>query len=253
MKILTNKAVIKVSGSDSTTFLQGQLSNDITQIDESTAQLNALCQHQGKIIALLTVVKKDDYFYILIPNSMLDIVFNRLSMFVIMSAVTLEKTKLSVAGDIGGDGQYRLTDEISYDVLEDHDFEEDEFFAATCIEDKIPEVYPQTSEKFVPQMLNLDIDEFGVNFKKGCYTGQEVVARLHYLGKAKRRLFKFNSDFEVKVGDELIVENSNSQKASGIVVDVVNLPAFCLFLATLEVDKTAEKITINNQPIHFDA
>ena len=54
--------------------------------------------------------------------------------------------------------------------------------------------FSMTSEKLVPQMLNLDIDEFGVNFSKGCYPGQEVVARLHYLGSAKRRLFAFESE-----------------------------------------------------------
>ena len=84
-----------------------------------------------------------------------------------------------------------------------------------CIESGIPEVFLSTSEKFVPQMLNLDIDEFGVNFSKGCYPGQEVVARLHYLGEAKRRLFSFTSDSEMKVGESLFCASSKAAKARG--------------------------------------
>jgi len=246
-----NKQAIKVSGSDGLSFLQGQLSNDISKIGDKTAQINALCQHQGKIIAILTIVKKDDSFYLILPNSMVDIVIKRLSMFIIMSDVKLEISDFTVVGRINGSGEYKLNAKISYDLLKNN-IDTDEKFNAICIENKIPEIYPQTSEKFVPQMLNLDIDEFGVNFTKGCYTGQEVVARLHYLGKAKRRLFKFSSDFEVKIGDELIVEGSQSQKASGIVVDIVKLPDLYQFIATLEVGKTNDKITIDGKVININ-
>jgi folate-binding protein YgfZ len=249
MQFLTDNKVLKISGSDAQSFLQGQLTNDINNLDERTAQLNALCQHQGKIIALVTVVKKSDDFYVIIASSMLEIVKNRLSLFIIMSDVVITTTSYSVIGCLDGSGEYVLTDEISYNLQDNHTLENDEIFEATLIENNIPEIYPQTSEKFVPQMLNLDIDEFGVNFKKGCYTGQEVVARLHYLGKAKRRMFKFSSDTKVQVGDELHVESSTSSKASGVVVRVVKLPAFYQFLATLEVDKTTENITIDNQKI----
>jgi folate-binding protein YgfZ len=83
------------------------------------------------------------------------------------------------------------------------------------IDSQIPEVYLTSSEKFVPQMLNLDINEVGVNFSKGCYPGQEVVARLHYLGEAKRRLFAFKSDSEMKVGDSLYCSSSKAAKARG--------------------------------------
>ena len=60
---LNNRALLKLSGSDTQSFLQGQLSNDIDAIVESTVQLSAYCQHQGKIIALLWVMKRDDVFY----------------------------------------------------------------------------------------------------------------------------------------------------------------------------------------------
>ena len=119
---------------------------------------------------------------------------------------------------------------------------------------KRQEVFHSTSEKFVPQMLNLDIDEVGVNFSKGCYPGQEVVARLHYLGEAKRRLFAFRCDSEVQIGDNLYCSSSNAAKAradrykgSGMVINKVKYNSKFYCLATLDVDLKDEKITINNE------
>jgi len=98
----------------------------------------------------------------------------------------------------------------------------------------------------IPQMLNLDINEVGVNFSKGCFPGQEVVARLHYLGKAKRRLFAFKSDSPLSIGDTLHCAESKSAKASGSVVSKVKFGANFYCLATLEVENKDNKITINN-------
>ena len=123
-----------------------------------------------------------------------------------------------------------------------------------CIDYHIPEVFLSSSEKFVPQMLNLDIDEVGVSFSKGCYPGQEVVARLHYLGEAKRRLFAFKSEHEIKVGDSLYCPSSKAAKArgsrykgSGLVVNSVKLNSLFYCLATLDVDLLDSKITLNNE------
>jgi len=117
---------------------------------------------------------------------------------------------------------------------------------AACIANDIPEVTLATSEKFVPQLLNLDINEVGVNFTKGCYPGQEVVARLHYLGKSKRRMRQFECEGEVNIGDELVVAGSKSAKASGVVVRRVKLGAKSSFLATVEVAYEDDKITLND-------
>jgi folate-binding protein YgfZ len=122
------------------------------------------------------------------------------------------------------------------------------------IDSQIPEVYLTSSEKFVPQMLNLDINEVGVSFSKGCYPGQEVVARLHYLGEAKRRLFAFTSESEIKVGDSLYCASSKTAKVrgsrykgSGLVVNSVKYYSLFYCLATLDIDLLDSKITLKNE------
>jgi len=84
----------------------------------------------------------------------------------------------------------------------------------------LPSVYPETADAFVPQMTNMQLVD-GVSFTKGCYTGQEVVARMQYLGKLKRRMYyaEVDSATPPKPGDELHAPGSTSEQASGRVVD----------------------------------
>jgi len=83
-----------------------------------------------------------------------------------------------------------------------------------------PTIYLETKEAFVPQMVNLELIE-GVSFKKGCYTGQEIVARMHYLGKLKRRMYPlhFSSDEAIKPGMVLYSAENNTDQSIGTVVD----------------------------------
>lgn len=83
----------------------------------------------------------------------------------------------------------------------------------------IPSVWAQTMEEFVPQMVNLDLIG-GVNFKKGCYPGQEIVARMHYLGKAKRRMFHLQgATAEIpKPGTDLFLATGDGQSAGQVVI-----------------------------------
>ena len=83
-----------------------------------------------------------------------------------------------------------------------------ESWHASDIEAKIPNIFKESQDKFIPQSLNLDLID-AINFKKGCYTGQEIVARTHYLGKPKRRMFLggISINEPPKVGDEISVEN----------------------------------------------
>ena len=87
---LKNRSLLRVSGSDAQTFLQGQLSNDISKLDALSVQLNAYCQHQGKILALFWVTKNEDSFLLSFPSDLLEVIKPRLQMFVIMSDVVIE-------------------------------------------------------------------------------------------------------------------------------------------------------------------
>lgn len=87
----------------------------------------------------------------------------------------------------------------------------------------VPQIYPETSEAFVPQMLNLELLG-GVDFKKGCYPGQEIVARLHYRGGLKQRMYRLHADSAALPGTPVYAPESPGQ-AAGTVVDAAVAPA----------------------------
>ena len=115
----------------------------------------------------------------------------------------------------------------------------------------IPVIYPQTSEEFVLQMANLGMLD-GVSFKKGCYPGQEIVARMQYLGKLKRRMFLAQIETEQlpQPGDALVLDGKDQVDGSGTVVDAEfdeNGLCHCLYIAQIERAE-ADQLRFLTQP-----
>jgi folate-binding protein YgfZ len=260
---IQDRALLKVSGGDAESFLQAQLTNDITLLENNTVQLNAYCQHQGKVISLFWVMRSDDEFLLSFPVDLAEKVISRLRMFIIISEVLIEDiseyyAQIGLLNEVNPNA-YIINESLSLLIVSSGNIDKeinsnDEEWIIATIESQIPEVYLSSSEKFIPQMLNLDINEIGVNFSKGCYPGQEVVARLHYLGETKRRLFAFKSDSEIKVGDSLYCASSKTAKArgnrykgSGTVVNSVKFDSAFYCLATLDIDLLDSEINLNNE------
>jgi len=249
---LVDRSLLKISGQDASTFLQGQLTNDVSKIDPSSIQVNAFCQHQGKIIALIWLWKNEDTYYISLPIDIKDKFVVNILKYKFFSEIEVEdiSNKIKQFGLIGiqMDGAYKITNKLSY-LAENISIQADsslEVWNDACVNEIIPEVFSLTSELFTPQVINLDIDNFGVSFTKGCYPGQEVVARMNYLGVAKRRLFKFKSKHFLSVGDKIYSPNSKSKKSSGIVVRVSKNKDWINFLATFEISHLNDQIFLDN-------
>ncbi|WP_232432893.1 CAF17-like 4Fe-4S cluster assembly/insertion protein YgfZ [endosymbiont of Ridgeia piscesae] len=113
---------------------------------------------------------------------------------------------------------------------------DESFWALQEIRAGQPTIFPQTSEAFVPQMLNMQLVD-GISFTKGCYVGQEVVSRMHYLGKLKRRMYlaHLESDQPPQPGDELFAEQSSSGQGTGKVVDARPTNGGYEMLAVIEI------------------
>jgi folate-binding protein YgfZ len=123
----------------------------------------------------------------------------------------------------------------------------------------IPMIVAATQEQFVPQMVNLEVIG-GVSFQKGCYTGQEIVARSQYLGKLKRRMFLAHVDAEAAPGDHLYSDDIAGQ-ATGTVVNAAPAPSGGYdVLAVAQVEsahtrtlhlKTADGAALNLKPLPY--
>jgi folate-binding protein YgfZ len=228
---LSHRALIAARGADAEKFLQGQLSNDILAVNDARSQLSAYCNPKGRTLALFRIFRRDGLLYLALPEALLEPTLARLRKYILMSKVTLEPdTALAQMGYAARDDSplrplidplpeatdaaTRIGDITVLRVPGPHS--RYEFIGPpaalaglwTTLADQatpvgngawelldilggVPVLHPETVEAFVPQMLNLDLFN-GINFKKGCYTGQEIVARTHYLGKLKRRMYRLH-------------------------------------------------------------
>lgn len=109
----------------------------------------------------------------------------------------------------------------------------------------VPTVYPETVEAFVPQMLNLQLLD-GIGFQKGCYTGQEVVARTHYLGKLKRRMYlaRVDSPTSPRPGDPLFSPQTDASQSAGRLADACRHPDGGYAVLAVALIKCAEHGTL---------
>jgi len=264
---LKDRSLIRVTGSDCLKFLNTQFTNNVLNMGENSLQVNAYCQHQGKIQCLVWLINSNGNFYISVLTELKDKLLNLLNKYKFFSDFDFEDVSSSIyqIGIIDSPNPndllvknnlyLRLSNDIS--TISCSDYSKWEY---QCIFNLLPELNEINTEKYIPQMINLDLDEFGVSFSKGCYPGQEVVARMHYLGKPKRRLFVLQSSQFCKIGDKLISKDSESLKASGAVIRTTSINKSQYILAILEVKNLERevylehnshaKLTIVNNPTY---
>jgi hypothetical protein len=192
---LDSLGVLRITGVDAQHYLQGQLSADIQALKPGAATLAGLHTAQGRVIAIVRVIAAESQgYWLVLPADLLASVLTRLQRYVLRAKVLLEDR--SHDHHVWGlwQGQQRQLRVLSADepAPEGTAVEPQQWWSAE-VNAGLPQVFAATSEHFTAQMLNLDLVG-GVSFTKGCYTGQEVVARSHYRGRVKRRLQGFCTD-----------------------------------------------------------
>ena len=281
--------VIKISGVDAETFIQGQITNDITLLSEEEKSIYAgYCSPKGRLLAFFFITRMDANYFLFCPPCISEAISKRLAMYVLRAKVEI----LSSPEDI----DYFLVDESNIKKLHNNfssipqskmqavlsnnksvsltmldgpksyylifgDKKEilklyDEIYSTEIkpcnwnevhIDNIIPNIFNETQDLYIPQSVNLDLIG-AVNFKKGCYTGQEVVARTHYLGKPKRRMYlgtvALNKNpglgSDIKVGDEKVGSLVNSYKQENNIYKV---------LVELRIEKIDARPTLGGNEI----
>jgi hypothetical protein len=207
-----------VNGADALEFLQGQLTIDLQILGVGESRRAGWCNPKGRVICLFDVTATDEGYSLSLPTELADDVLKRLAMFRFRAKVDFELQS-------GGDDSDR----------------------AEKLRDGVAEIWQAQSEKFTPHMLNLDLIG-AVDFDKGCYTGQEIVARTHYRGASKRRCLRFESSEPVSPGDKVAAGDRD-------VGEVLNAIGNDL-LAVVPVDKADDDLTVRgiallHQPLPY--
>ena len=206
----TSLGTLLVSGADARAFLQGQLSADIDALTPAHALLASCNSAQGRVQAVLWLAERNDGIALLLPASLMEPIAARLRKYVLRSKVRIDA--LPAAVDVTEPPAYRERD-----------------WRLAGIRAGLPQVYPETYETFVAQMLNLDVLG-GVHFEKGCYTGQEIIARTHFRGAIKRRMFRFECASPPPVPGTRVLAG---EQHAGDVVDAAATEAGCELLAVI--------------------
>lgn len=190
--LLDDLGVIAVRGIDASKFLQGQLSQDVSKLVPGVPAYAGLHTPQGRVVAVLRLIAQADGVLAILPRELVAGTLERLKKYVLRAKVTLEdaSARLCVVGSAQETGRaLRCVERAAAITAPSGDRTA---WHAADIADGLPQVFAATSETFVAQMLNLDCVG-GIAFDKGCYTGQEIIARAHYRGRVKRRMQRFRT------------------------------------------------------------
>ena len=272
-----NTTCIQVSGEDSQKFLQGQFSNDITEVTDSVYQYSSYSTNQGKVIAIFRILKNNQGYLLLINKDVAKYFIERLSMYILMSKVIIEEQKdCKIYGVLGKSANNILLKNILKEneyikssdniilnnknkympaatiiKIKSNNSESDELLQSEINVDYnvnelidnlllLPRITMETKETYIPQVLNLE-DLNGINYKKGCYTGQEIVARTHYLGKIKKKIFLLeHNEKDIDAGDK--IHDDDGELVGEIFTSAQKINDIFLSIGVIRLDSIDKKI-----------
>jgi folate-binding protein YgfZ len=283
---LSQFGTLRVSGEEAQSFLQNLLSNDIREVSATRAQLSSFNTAKGRMLATMLIWRDGDDYLLQLPHMLCEPIRKKLTMYVLRAKVKITDAgdEIILLGLSGTNAQEILR--TQFGELPQQPFgaigtaqgsvikvSGTRFLVSTPAPDAatqwtalgrhaqpvgsacwdwlnircgIPVILPQTQEQFVAQMVNLELLG-GVNFNKGCYPGQEIVARMQYLGKLKRRMYLAHLDGSdiPQAGDELFSTEMEGQ-ACGMIVNAAAAPG-----GGYDVLATVQVSTRETQAVHW--
>jgi folate-binding protein YgfZ len=186
--------LLQVSGPDAKKFLQGQLTCNLDEVDSSHSRLGAHCNPQGRVLFLFRLFYLENAYYFVLPHTMVTEALGYLRKYAVFFKVKLHDASADNTAEVKA---IAATEWAYFDVRHSR-----------------PQIYPATSGKFLPHDLNLH-KLGGISWEKGCYTGQEIIARMQYRGKPKTQLYRAR----VKTTAQLLPGSTVNDNKSSLLVD----------------------------------
>ncbi len=200
MNISSSDSIIQISGVDSAEFLQGQITNDINFVSDNKILTSAICNVKGRVLAVFRILRSSSGFLIFVNKSVAEKFKTHLEKYAVFFKTKIEFIDKAIDG---------------IEIISESDWK------LNCIERGFVEITESISEVFTPHELNYQ--NLGlINFEKGCFTGQEVIARMHYRGKLKFSLAKFSVDERNLLKELDFVFNKAGKKLGQVVLKEKN-------------------------------
>jgi folate-binding protein YgfZ len=224
-----SNALLRVSGDDAAEFLHNQFTNDVKALAVGGAQWNGWCTPKGRFLFTFMLARDAQGYVLVLPAPFAEAIAKRLRMYILRAKAKVEDISgtLPCHGVWGGalpQGAHALGASrglVFGDAPAGRAAGETDW-ALSLIRDGIVQVVPGTQEEFVPQMANYDLVG-GVSFKKGCYPGQEIVARTQYRGILKKRTVRVKSASPLVPGDS-VYSTAFGEQSAGTVANAAPAP-----------------------------
>lgn len=209
---LTDLALIQFTGEKTEAFLQGQFTCDVSSLHTASYSLAAHCNRQGRVMSLGYLFQYETSFYYCLPSNIAEQAIKELAKYAQFSKVVLEIVNAPIFGLIDEKlPSIEKTLTISSQRLLLLDFNQEFNVENTCdetqwhlldIQQGIPRIYPETIGLFLPHHINL-VELSAVSFTKGCYIGQEIIARMQHKAKIKQGMQTYLSAEPISPGDKI--------------------------------------------------
>lgn len=225
-------SLYRIAGKDAATFLQGQLTRDIRKITATAMSRAAFCNAQGKVIAVFYLYRQEDSFMLLCPSAIAEPTLRRLQMFTLHQdvSITHQPANVQFIKHTQSETPLAITPNFALTFSDTNSATLDTPSAlGTLIDAEFPLLNSATQNTFLPQMLGLETHH-GLDYDKGCYVGQEVIARAHFKAPVRRhlqRLQLLSAPFAPTPGTPLyadtvpagIILQATPEKALGVIQD----------------------------------
>jgi folate-binding protein YgfZ len=289
---LDHLAVLTLSGQDASALLQGQSTCNVSDASENLSILGSFCSVKGRVISTFLLVKQGDEFQLILPADLAESICKRLKMYVLRADVKIQITpqeiglfgftdnrvapylpandyQTTVFNDTAAIVKLPSTEMPRFIFIGSLNRAEELFEQIGTTTDRdfcpslawkfldtlagLPHITPATRETWIPQSINLDTLG-AISFKKGCYTGQEIIARTHYKGKAKASMHHatLSGNIAISPGLKLFNVDSDNDQSIGEVVNALQIDAtWHLLVSVKNKQKDADHIFIEGHQSAF--
>lgn len=262
---LTDHGVITLTGEESKTYLMGQITADISQLTDDQHCLTAHCDAKGKMWSISWVLRQNDEYFLINSEHEHQASLQALQKYGVFAKTQISDANqawcifaiggttsntfikqhtlpaISLNGSLEGNHLLLLNHQQAQQLIIEHKdhLYQPEQWQKTKIIAGVPHLDERSINQYVPQMLNLQALA-AISFTKGCYTGQEMVARMKYLGKNKRATYivKGQASHPVQSGDELQQAVGEHWRRAGTIINIAGEPQhfYALVVMASELD-----------------
>lgn len=268
--------LLEVRGPDAEKFLQGQVTCDVRQLREKSYLSGAFCNPKGRVLATFRLISMGDIIYLRMPRDLIPHIQTVLQKYAAFFQVELEynqqitglflqsgrltETPFSFPNHVAvGEensaeiwGTAEQLEKIRVKYQDELPMAKPDWWKLKLIKDRQAQIFSSTSEQFLAHQLSLDLSG-AISFRKGCYTGQEIIARTQYRGKSKKRLANLLIEGQQKIEPGTEIFSTENKPIGNVLLALYDAERTILQSVMPDEGSTSGDIILGTEKVVFEA